>query len=99
VLNYIVYRVFQFVPLLLIISVLTFAIIELPPGDFLTMYIRQGRFWEQAVDQRLGVALHMPLAHLLLQPQFVGYRLEGICIIGRQDLDFHGLSNRFDPLP
>jgi peptide/nickel transport system permease protein len=33
-LSYIVYRLFQLVPLLLLISVLTFAIIELPPGDF-----------------------------------------------------------------
>ena len=40
-LSFIVYRVFQFIPLLLVISVLTFAIIELPPGDYLTMYIRQ----------------------------------------------------------
>ncbi len=40
-LSYIVYRVLQFIPLLLVISVLTFAIIELPPGDFLTMHIIQ----------------------------------------------------------
>jgi peptide/nickel transport system permease protein len=38
-LSYIIYRLFQLVPLLLLISVLTFAIIELPPGDYLTMYI------------------------------------------------------------
>jgi len=29
----------QFIPLLAIISVLTFALIELPPGDFLTMHV------------------------------------------------------------
>ena len=40
-LSYIAYRVLQFVPLLLMISVLTFAIIELPPGDYLTMHIYQ----------------------------------------------------------
>jgi peptide/nickel transport system permease protein len=38
-LNYIIYRLFQLVPLLLVISLLTFAIIELPPGDYLTSYI------------------------------------------------------------
>jgi peptide/nickel transport system permease protein len=38
-LSYIVYRLFQLVPLLLLISLLTFLIIELPPGDYLTMYI------------------------------------------------------------
>lgn len=40
-LSYIVQRVLQFIPLLFIISVLTFGIIELPPGDFLTMHIIQ----------------------------------------------------------
>ena len=38
-LSYIVYRLFQLVPLLFVIAILTFAIIELPPGDYLTMYI------------------------------------------------------------
>ena len=38
-LSYIAYRLFQLVPLLLMVSLLTFLIIELPPGDYLTMYI------------------------------------------------------------
>jgi peptide/nickel transport system permease protein len=38
-LQYIIQRVLQFIPLLVTISVLTFAIIELPPGDWLTMHI------------------------------------------------------------
>lgn len=38
-LSYVVYRLFQLIPLLLVISMLTFAIIELPPGDYLTTYI------------------------------------------------------------
>ena len=33
-LQYIIQRVLQFIPLLVTISVLTFAIIELPPGDW-----------------------------------------------------------------
>jgi peptide/nickel transport system permease protein len=41
VLQYIVQRVLQFIPLLVVISMLTFALIELPPGDYLTTYIRQ----------------------------------------------------------
>lgn len=40
-LSYIAYRLLQFVPLLLVISLLTFAIIELPPGDYLTMHVYQ----------------------------------------------------------
>jgi peptide/nickel transport system permease protein len=38
-LGYIAYRLFQLIPLLVLISVLTFAIIELPPGDYLSAYI------------------------------------------------------------
>jgi len=38
-LSYIVYRLFQLVPLLVVISVMTFLIIELPPGDYLSAYI------------------------------------------------------------
>jgi peptide/nickel transport system permease protein len=40
-LQYIIQRVLQFIPLLITISVLTFAIIELPPGDWLSMHILQ----------------------------------------------------------
>ena len=38
-LSYIAYRLFQLVPLLVVISMLTFLIIELPPGDYLSAYI------------------------------------------------------------
>jgi len=38
-LSYIAYRIVQLIPLLLLVSLLTFLIIELPPGDYLTMYI------------------------------------------------------------
>jgi len=40
-LTYVIRRVLQFIPLLAVISVLTFALIELPPGDYLTMHIIQ----------------------------------------------------------
>jgi len=40
-LSYIAYRLLQFVPLLIAISLLAFAIIELPPGDYLTMHVYQ----------------------------------------------------------
>jgi peptide/nickel transport system permease protein len=40
-LQYILGRILQFVPLLIIVSVLSFTLIELPPGDYLTMYIIQ----------------------------------------------------------
>jgi peptide/nickel transport system permease protein len=38
-LSYVAYRLFQLVPLLVAISILTFLIIELPPGDYLSAYI------------------------------------------------------------
>jgi peptide/nickel transport system permease protein len=42
-LSYIIKRVLQLIPLIVVISVITFIIIELPPGDFLTMRIVQLR--------------------------------------------------------
>lgn len=40
-LRYILKRVLQLIPLLIIISIFTFIIIQLPPGDFLTTYIER----------------------------------------------------------
>ena len=39
--SYIINRIAIFIPLLFMISVITFVIIELPPGDYLTTYIEQ----------------------------------------------------------
>lgn len=38
-LSYVIGRIVQFIPLLAALSVVSFAIIELPPGDYLTTYI------------------------------------------------------------
>ncbi len=38
---YIVHRILQIIPLLFLLSVVCFVIIELPPGDYLTVYIMQ----------------------------------------------------------
>lgn len=40
-LDYVIRRIVQLIPLLAAISVITFFVIELPPGDFLTTYIVQ----------------------------------------------------------
>lgn len=40
-LSYIVKRLLQMIPLLLCVSVIIFVVIQLPPGDYLTTYIRQ----------------------------------------------------------
>jgi peptide/nickel transport system permease protein len=56
-LSYIVYRLFQLFPLLVLISILTFLIIELPPGDYLTSYVtrmeQSGTKVDEAVVERL----------------------------------------------
>jgi len=38
-LTWMIRRFFWMIPTLLVISILSFAIIQLPPGDFLTSYI------------------------------------------------------------
>ena len=40
-LNYIGKRVLQLIPLLIALSMIIFVVIELPPGDYLTMYVMQ----------------------------------------------------------
>ena len=39
--NFIIYRILQLIPLVVVISVISFIIIELPPGDYLTVRIQQ----------------------------------------------------------
>ena len=50
-LSYIVYRLFQLIPLLVMVSILTFLIIELPPGDYLTSYVNRMETSGTKVDQ------------------------------------------------
>jgi peptide/nickel transport system permease protein len=50
-LNYVVRRLFVMIPTLLAISFITFVIIQLPPGDFLSTYIAELQSQGEAVDQ------------------------------------------------
>jgi len=56
-LSYIIRRVILLIPLLLILSIISFIIIQLPPGDFLTTYIymleQSGTFVDEAEIARL----------------------------------------------
>jgi peptide/nickel transport system permease protein len=58
-LSFIIRRVILMVPLLLVLSIVTFVIIQLPPGDYLTVYIQQleasGQQFDEAEIQRLRV--------------------------------------------
>ena len=40
-LSYLIHRIVYMVPMLLIISIISFVLIQLPPGDFLTSYVMQ----------------------------------------------------------
>ena len=50
-LSYIIRRLFVMFPTLIAISFITFVIIQLPPGDFLTTYIAELQSQGEAVDQ------------------------------------------------
>jgi peptide/nickel transport system permease protein len=51
VVDYLIRRVLVMIPTLLAISFITFVIIQLPPGDYLTTYIEELRSQGEAVDQ------------------------------------------------
>lgn len=48
---YIVRRILLMIPMLIAISILSFVIIQLPPGDFLTSYVAQLRMQGDIVDE------------------------------------------------
>ncbi|MGQ9628815.1 MAG: ABC transporter permease [bacterium] len=50
-LNYIIGRILILIPLLLIVSIVSFIVIQLPAGDYLTTYIMQLRATGTAVDE------------------------------------------------
>lgn len=68
---YIVRRVLLMIPMLFAISILSFAIIQLPPGDFLTSYVSQLRQQGDIVDQTQIDALRERYG--LGQPIYVQY--------------------------
>jgi len=55
--QYILRRIAIMIPTLLVISVVTFVIIQLPPGDFLTSYVAQLRMTGDRVDEEEIMAL------------------------------------------
>jgi peptide/nickel transport system permease protein len=56
-LQFIVKRLLLFIPTLIAISVVTFAIIQLPPGDFLTAYAAQLASQGESADNQALIAL------------------------------------------
>lgn len=58
-LTYIIRRIFIMIPTLLVVSILSFAIIQLPPGDFLTAYVANLSQTGEAVNEATVEALRM----------------------------------------
>ena len=90
-LGYIVRRVLMMIPTLLIISILSFIIIQLPPGDFLTTYAAQLSEMGDAMDQEALEALGERYG--LGQPVYVQYYkwMSGIFLRGDwgQSMEWH----------
>ena len=68
---YIIRRVLFMIPTLIVISIISFVIIQLPPGDFLTSYAAQLRAQGEQVDEAQIVALRDRYG--LGQPFYVQY--------------------------
>ena len=70
-LRYIIYRIFLMIPTLFVISVISFIIIQLPPGDFLTSYVAGITARGEEIDEATIQALRN--AYGLGQPMHVQY--------------------------
>ena len=70
-LEFIVRRLFLMIPTILIISIIVFVVIELPPGDYLSSYVMQLTAMGDSVDEALLEALKVRYG--LDQPFFVRY--------------------------
>ena len=68
-LSYIIRRVMVLIPLLFIVSIISYVIIELPPGDILTMRIMQLR----KAGTMVGEAEIAPLTPLSCEPLIYWY--------------------------
>src|SRR5918998_5704070 len=69
--KYIVRRMFYMIPTLFVISIISFVIIQLPPGDFLTSYVATLRQQGEDIDADVIQALERQYG--LGQPAYVQY--------------------------
>ncbi|MBA7565497.1 Nickel transport system permease protein NikB [subsurface metagenome] len=83
-LRYITKRILQLIPLLIIISIVTFIIIQLPPGDFLSVYIQRLRGMGAEVTDELIETLKKQ--HGLDKPVIIQYFIWVKNIITKGDL-------------
>jgi peptide/nickel transport system permease protein len=86
--KYILKRVLYMIPTLFVISIISFVVIQLPPGDFLTSYVAQLAQQGDALDARAIRALEEQYG--LNQPIYVQYGkwISGILLRGDFGLSF-----------
>ena len=70
-LNYIIQRCLQLIPLLIAISIIIFIIIQLPPGDYLTTYIQQLKL--SGTDVSLSAIENLKKQYSLDKPAYIQY--------------------------
>lgn len=70
-LNYIGHRVLQLIPLIIAISIISFALIQLPPGDYLTTYISQLELSGTEVSE--GTIMSLQRQYGLDKPMYAQY--------------------------
>ncbi|MBW8349176.1 ABC transporter permease [Bacillus sp. IITD106] len=70
-LTYIGQRLLQLIPLLIAISIISFALIQLPPGDYLTTYINQLELSGTEVSE--GTVISLKQQYGLDKPMYVQY--------------------------
>jgi len=70
-LQFIVRRILYMIPTLVIVSILSFIIIQLPPGDYLTSYVTTLRATGETVDEATLAAMEQRYG--LGQPMYVQY--------------------------
>lgn len=88
--GYILRRVLLAIPTLIVVSVLSFIVIQLPPGDFLTSYIAYTRATEgdQAANQLTSIIPQLRAQYGLDQPIYVQYSLWIKNIITKGDFGY-----------
>jgi peptide/nickel transport system permease protein len=69
--GYIIKRFLLMIPTLIVISIISFVVIQLPPGDFLTSYVAQLRMEGEMIDEAEIAALQQRYG--LGQPAYVQY--------------------------
>jgi len=70
-LNYIIRRLFVIIPELILISILAFVVIQLPPGDYLTTYIM--RLQASGVEINQSIIENLKRQYGLDRPIYIQY--------------------------